>query len=178
MRPERDDFDELDELDKSPDALVRYSDLSRRDVRSLIFHFLYAAESCEYKTSMESLLHSFNSEFHLEIPMDSDAYTIAEAVITHRAELDTLYEKLLTNWRPDRVSICTRLILRLGVWELLHTDTDSRIIINEAIELAKCFAEADAYRFVNGLLDRVIKEGVIPGRVAQDIEEEIDEEEE
>jgi len=164
MHPERNDFDELDELDRSPDALVRHSDLSRRDVRSLIFHFLYAAESCDYKTSIDALLESFNREFHLDIPIDSDVYTISKAVIEKREQLDTLYEKLLTNWRPDRVSVCARLILRLGVWELLYTDTDSRIIINEAIELAKCFAEADAYRFINGLLDRILKEGVIPGR--------------
>lgn len=171
MRPAHDDFDELDELDKSPNALLRYSDLSRRDIRSLIFQFLYAAESCEYKTSTDVLFENFNRGFHLDIPIESDVYTIAQAVINERYELDALYEKLLTNWRPDRVSTCTRLILRLGVWELLHTDTDSRIIINEAIELAKCFAEADAYRFVNGLLDRVVKEGIIPGRSSQEVEE-------
>jgi N utilization substance protein B len=48
----------------------------------------------------------------------------------------------------------------LGLWELLNTDTDPRIVMNEAIELAKCFAEDDAYRFINGLLDRAVKEGV------------------
>jgi len=43
----------------------------------------------------------------------------------------------------------------MGAWELLFTDTPTSIIINEAIELAKDFAEKDAYKFVNGLLDKV-----------------------
>lgn len=160
------DIDEQTTDDSKTD-LVRYTDLSRRDIRSLIFHYLYAAEACDYKTDFDVLVESYNREFNLDIPLDSEACAIARAIIDERESLDTLYEKLLTNWRPDRVSICTRLILRIGIWELLHTDTDSRIIINEAIELAKCFAEFDAYRFVNGLLDRLIKEGVIPNRVPE-----------
>ena len=144
---------------------IRYNDFSRRDIRALIFHFLYAVEAFDYKTSLDSIVDNFNRGFDLDIPLESEVCTTAQAVIDVRRKLDDLYEKLLTNWRPERVSVCTRLILRFGVWELLNTDTDSRIVINEAIELAKCFAEADAYRFVNGLLDRLIKEGVIPGRV-------------
>lgn len=162
---------ERDELDILQDMPLRYEDLSRRDIRSLIFHLLYAAEGCDYSTTTDTLFDSFNRGFHLEIPLDSDIYTIAGAVIENRTELDTYYETLFANWRPDRVSVCARLILRLGVWELINTDIDSRIIINEAIELAKCFAEPDAYRFINGLLDRVVKEGIIPGRSTEGADE-------
>jgi N utilization substance protein B len=91
------------------------------------------------------------------VPLDSEAVEITQAVIDHRNDIDKIYEPLLTNWRFDRVSVCTKLILRLAVWELKHTDTDPRIIINEAIELAKCFAEKDAFRFINGILDKLIK---------------------
>ncbi len=49
--------------------------------------------------------------------------------------------------------MCTRLILRIGVWEMKYTKTDSTVVINEAVELAKCFAEGEAYKFVNGILD-------------------------
>jgi len=64
---------------------------------------------------------------------------------------------LLDKWRLERIGVCTHIILWIGLWELMHTDTDSKIIINEAIELAKCFAEKDAYRFVNGILDQAVK---------------------
>jgi N utilization substance protein B len=142
----------------------KYADLSRRDIRALIFHLLYAAEAYDYQDSLESIVDSFNRGFDLDIPLESEVVMITQAIINTRKVLDELYEKLLDNWRPERVSVCTKLILRLGVWELLHTDTDPRIVINEAIELAKCFAEPDAYRFINGLLDRAVKEKHIPQR--------------
>lgn len=135
-----------------------YKDLSRRDVRSLIFHFLYAAEAFNYEESLQSIIDSFNRGFDLDVPLDGELFMIVNGVITHRDELEKIYEPFLANWRSERVSVCTKLILLFAIWELKYTDTDARIIINEAIELAKCFAEEDAYRFVNGILDPVSKE--------------------
>jgi N utilization substance protein B len=146
---------------------IRYAELSRRDIRSLIFHLLYAAESHEYNTPLLTIVDNLNRGFDLDIPFESEAVRVAHAVIEQRDLLDAQYTGLLANWRPDRVSVCTKLILRLGFWELMNTDIDSRIIINEAIELAKCFAEDDAYRFVNGLLDRGMKEGIHRPAVAK-----------
>src|SRR5262245_51725528 len=123
---------------------IHYAELSRRDIRSLIFHLLYAAESHEYNTPLLTIVDNLNRGFDLDIPFDSEAVEVAHKVIEERDTLDAQYAGLLANWRPDRVSVCTKLILRLALWELLHTDTDSRIVINEAIELAKCFAEDDA----------------------------------
>lgn len=135
-----------------------YEDLSRRDVRSLIFHFLYAAEAFNYEESLQSIIDSFNRGFDLNVPLDGELFNIVNAIVNNRDELEKIYEPLLSNWRSERVSVCTKLILLFAIWELKHTDTDARIIINEAIELAKCFAEDDAYRFVNGILDPVSKE--------------------
>jgi N utilization substance protein B len=141
------------------DKPVKYTELSRRDIRALIFHLLYAAEAYEYQDSLQAIVDNLNRGFQLDIPFDSEAVQTAQAIIDMRDQLDQKYIALLDNWRPERVSVCTKLILRLGMWELIYTDTDPRIIINEAIELAKCFAEADAYRFINGLLDRAVKQG-------------------
>ncbi|HRN78526.1 MAG TPA: transcription antitermination factor NusB [Candidatus Dependentiae bacterium] len=135
-----------------------YSDLSRRDIRALIFHYLYAAEAYDYDVSLDAIVDNFNRGFEWDVPLNSEAVEIAQAVIGDREALDKIYEPLLTNWRFDRVSVCTKLILRLAIWELQHTDTDPRIIINEAIELAKCFAEKDAFRFINGILDKAVKQ--------------------
>ena len=135
----------------------KYAELSRRDIRALIFHLLYAAEAYEYQDSLQSIVDNLNRGFDLDIPFDSEVVHTAQAIIDERDTLDQKYISLLDNWRPERVSVCTKLILRLGMWELMYTQTDPRIIINEAIELAKCFAEADAYRFINGLLDRAVK---------------------
>ncbi len=137
---------------------IAYNDLSRRDVRSLIFYLLYASEAFDYQESLDAIVDNFNRGFDIDIPADSEVVKVAQSVIDERDTLDDQYKPLLSNWRFDRVGVSTKLILRFATWELLHTDTDSRIIINEAVELAKRFAEKDSYKFVNGILDRLLKE--------------------
>lgn len=136
---------------------IAYDDLSRRDVRSLIFHLLYAMEGFDYQSSLESITESFNAGFDLQILFDSEVFKTAQAVIQERETLDEIIKPFLANWRFERIGVCTKLILRFAVWELSNTQTPSVIIINEAIELAKCFAEKDAYKFVNGILDKMVK---------------------
>lgn len=137
--------------------VISYKDLSRRQVRSLIFHLLYAAECHNYEDSLESIADNLSRGYNIEIPFDSSAFKTAEAIISHREQLDKKIMPFLQNWRFERVGCCTRLILRFALWELFYTDTPPSIIINEAVELAKCFSEKDAYKFVNGILDEAIK---------------------
>jgi N utilization substance protein B len=136
---------------------ISYERLSRRDLRALIFHLLYAMETFEYEVSLAEIIDNINRGFSLDIPLDSMASTTTQAVIDSREELDNIIKPLLINWRFDRLGVCTKLILRLAIWELVHTDEPHNIIINEAIELAKCFSEDDAYKFINGILDEAVK---------------------
>ena len=115
-------------------------------------------ESSDYLFSPESILDNFNRELETDIPLNGEAVDIAKAVAEHRIEIDKKIEPLLVNWRLERLGCCTCLILRFAIWELMYTDTATSIVINEAIELSKCFSEKDAYKFVNGLLDVVAKE--------------------
>lgn len=144
-------------IGESATDAIAYNDLSRRDVRALIFYLLYAAESFDYQESLESIVNNFNSGFDLDIPMESEVVSVAQQIIDMRDELDEVYKPLLSNWRFDRVGVATKLILRFATWELQGSGTDPRIIINEAVELAKGFAEKDAYKFVNGILDKLVK---------------------
>ena len=68
-------------------------------------------------------------------------------------ELDEWMAKYSENWRPERISAIDRAILRLALHELRATDTPSKVVINEAVELAKKFSSDDAGGFVNGILD-------------------------
>lgn len=136
---------------------LAYDDLSRRDVRSLIFHLLYAVESYDYDISLQAIVDNFNRGFDLKIPFDSEVVKTTQAIIDKRDELDDLFKPFLINWRFERIGVSTKLILRFAIWELKYTDTPASIIINEAIELAKCFAEKDAYKFINGILDNVVQ---------------------
>jgi N utilization substance protein B len=134
-----------------------FADLSKREKRSLIFHLLYAAEAFEYQASLESIVDNFNRGFGLDIPLDSDVVHTARAIIDARELLDQECKPLLSNWRFERLGMCTKLILRYALWELQSSDTSPTIVINEAVELAKGFAEKDSYKFVNGILDEALK---------------------
>ena len=143
---------------ESATDVIAYNDLSRRDVRALIFYLLYAAESFDYQESLESIVDNFNRGFDLDIPIQSEVVSVARQIIDDKEQLDEIYKPLLSNWRFERVGVSTKLILRFATWELQNSEIDPRIIINEAVELAKGFAEKDAYKFVNGILDKLVKQ--------------------
>ncbi len=131
--------------------------ISMRDIRSLAFHFIYAAEQFNYEVDLNTIVEEFEKGFHLEIPRDSYAITVAEHTINMREQLDDEIKPFLQNWKLERLGLCTRLILRMALWELIQPDAIPSVIINEAIELAKSFAEKDAYKFINGILDELVK---------------------
>jgi len=76
-----------------------------------------------------------------------------------QAEVERLDEAITaasTNWRFERIAAVDRNILRIGAYELMkEPQTPSKVIIDEAVEMAKRFSEADAPGFVNGVLDAV-----------------------
>lgn len=131
---------------------------SRRDTRTLIFHLLYAAESFRYEESLEAIAYNLRRGLNVAITNGTESFLTAQAIVNQRDELDRVYQPFLNNWRLERISIATKLIMRLAAWEMVHTAVDRKIVMNEAIELAKDFAEQDAFRFVNGILDRMAKE--------------------
>lgn len=131
--------------------------VTRRDVRALMFHLLYAMESYDYTVPLEQIVETYAKEFGLDIPLDGEVFHVVSQIVALRDDLDTAIKPLLANWRLERLGVCTLLVLRLAIWEFLYTDTASTIIINEGIELAKCFSEKDAYKFVNGILDEGAK---------------------
>lgn len=75
----------------------------------------------------------------------------------HRDALDSQLAKIADNWRLSRMAATDRNVLRLGAYELLHTDTPPPVVINEAIELARRYGSDQSAQFVNGVLDRLLK---------------------
>jgi N utilization substance protein B len=67
--------------------------------------------------------------------------------------LDELITKHADNWRLDRMAAIDRAILRLALHEMRATDTPAKVVINEAVELAKKFSSEESGGFVNGILD-------------------------
>lgn len=148
---------ELEEMAVDYQETAELRPQSQRDLRALAFSFIYAVDRHDYVIRLEDIVTSYKDKFELEIGNDSYAITLARGVIDQREELDETIKPLLKNWKFERLGCCTRLILRLALWELIQAQALPSVIINEAIELSKAFAEKDAYKFVNGILDEFSK---------------------
>ena len=94
-----------------------------------------------------------------ESPVGSDlparAKRMVEGVATHLADLDGAIERASRGWRVDRMAVVDRCVLRLALFELLHTDTPTAVVIDQAVELAKTYSTARSGRFVNGVLGAI-----------------------
>ena len=84
------------------------------------------------------------------------ARSLRQGVRRNREELDQLLGARAANWRLERMAVTDRNILRLGAFEILYTETPGRVIINEAVELAKRYGAKQSSQFVNGILDRLL----------------------
>ena len=86
------------------------------------------------------------------------AVAAAKGVWSQWDEITATLARLAPQWPPHRMAASDRAVLRLAVWELLNTGAPAKAIIDEAIEVAKKYGTGDSYRFVNGILDAVLKE--------------------
>ena len=85
--------------------------------------------------------------------------TLVRGVLGHLDESDAKLQSYTQNWPLHRMGSVERNVLRLAFYEMLYcTDVPPAVVLNEAIDLAKYFSNADAGRFVNGVLDRLNKE--------------------
>ena len=83
---------------------------------------------------------------------------LVAGVRLNRAELDARLTAAAENWSLERMAATDRNVLRLGAYEVLHTGTPAAVAIDEAIELAKRYGTPQSARFVNGILDRLLRE--------------------
>jgi transcription antitermination protein NusB len=84
------------------------------------------------------------------------ARELVAGVRKHRVEIDARLEEIAANWSLKRMAATDRNVLRLGAYELLHSDTPPRVAVDESVELAKRFGSAQSPQFVNGILDKVM----------------------
>ncbi len=84
------------------------------------------------------------------------ARSLVAGVRQYREQLDQILSQTADNWSLARMAATDRNVLRLGAFEILHSDTPDRVAINEAVELAKRFGARQSAQFVNGILDRLL----------------------
>jgi N utilization substance protein B len=139
----------------------------RRTGRAYALQLLYARDG-DPDTDVTNAAARWASEFELEIEPAAQQFAkdLVSAATERGPEVDELIASSSKNWRIDRMSRVDRNILRLGATELLaFKDVPVKVVINEAVELAKRFGTAESSAFVNGVLDRI---ATAVGRTAED----------
>jgi N utilization substance protein B len=92
--------------------------------------------------------------------LEGFCWELVDGVVRHRPEIDPRLQAAAENWRLERMTAVDRNALRLGAYELLFAPDKAppAVVVNEAIELARRYGSADSPAFVNGILDRLVRE--------------------
>ena len=130
---------------------------ARRTGRAFALQLLYARDG-DPATDVTGAAVSWADVFELGVDPQAQLFAreLVAAASEHAARIDALIAGASKNWRIDRMSRVDRNILRLGTCELIaFADVPVKVVINEAVELAKRFGTAESSAFVNGVLDRI-----------------------
>jgi N utilization substance protein B len=126
----------------------------RRIVREKVLQILYA-----YEMNKESL-QPLSLEILKDVTDDTDrtfAQELIRKVLSNIEDLDEKIIKRVTNWEMNRIALVDKILLRIGICELLYfPDIPPKVSINESIEIAKDYSTAGSAKFINGILDAVL----------------------
>jgi transcription antitermination protein NusB len=130
----------------------------RRRAREAALQMLY---QCEVgRVAPEDAIAAYGEIEQGGHPGSAEAEALASRLVIgtveRTPELDPLIAASSDHWRPERLAIVDRLILRMAVYQFVHVpDVPPNVVINEAVELARRFSGDESGRFVNGVLDAI-----------------------
>lgn len=126
---------------------------TRSQAREAIIGLLYAYDSGN--ADIRKLAVEMLEEKKIRNKQQEFALALFDGVMENLQRLDSVISEHLKDWELGKLGGMERAILRLGVYEILFSQTDKPVVINEAIELAKSYGEEMAPKLINGILDSV-----------------------
>lgn len=133
--------------------------MNRTEIREQAFKLIYSLEIQKKENSKEQI------ELYLESNEIVDQKAIAyiqDAVLgieEHKKEiLEKIEKNLKSDWKIERISKIDLAILKLAIYEIKYKEIPFKVVINEAVELAKKYGEESSKNFVNGILASIVKE--------------------
>lgn len=126
--------------------------LARSEARKIIMTILYQISLYQEKNISYNLDNVINENLTED---DEFVNSVVKGVIDHIDQIDTLANKYLSGWTLKRLGYTDQAIIRLSIYELMYTDTPSKVCINEAIELAKQYSDDSVVKMINGILDKI-----------------------
>jgi N utilization substance protein B len=129
----------------------------RRKAREIVLQALYEAEFSD--SQWEEILSNQTSRRDSRDETVEYARSLFSKTLENKEHIDAIIRSALQNWEMERVSLVDRNILRFALCEILFfPDVPPKVIVNEAIEIAHKYSSEEAGRFVNGILDRFLKQ--------------------
>ena len=142
-----------------PGAVTVYSDVlldQGRQTRELTEFVRHLAEMRDQEDAISADEGELYSQWLRTPSLVEFSRLLIQGVAGNRAELDQKITAAAENWSVPRMAATDRNLLRLGAYEMYFTDTPVKVVIDEAIELAKQFGGAQSAQFVNGILDKLM----------------------
>lgn len=134
---------------------------SRRRAREIVLQLLYEADMNNLRDEDDAVAF-IKSRLQGRKGLTNFANGLLQGTLANQAEIDANLSRLADRWSLSRMAVADRNVLRLGSYEILFGETPDRVAVNEAIVLAKRYGSKDSPRFVNGILDRLLKEKANP----------------
>ncbi|WGS64818.1 transcription antitermination factor NusB [Marinitoga aeolica] len=133
----------------------------RRKIREVVLESIFQLDFNNNVTYEEilSLLRDLLENKKVPQSLIEEAEIYIEDIFNNKDDYDNLIKNYLLNWEFDRVANIEKSILRLAIFELKNrNDIPPKVILDEAVELAKKYANKKSAKFINGILDRLAKE--------------------
>lgn len=128
---------------------------SREKAMGILFGMEISKDSPE--EAIETSLDNFEGDIE-ELDLDYIKEVLV-GIDNKKAEIDSIIKENLKNWKIERISKVNLTILRLGIYEMNYVeDIPGRVALNEALELGKIYSDQKGVAFINGVLDKVLKE--------------------
>lgn len=86
---------------------------------------------------------------------DEFVNSLVYGVVEKEEELEDIANKYLNNWKINRLGLTDQAIMKVGIYELMYTDTPHRVCMDEAIELAHMYSDEKVVKMINGVMDKV-----------------------
>lgn len=131
--------------------------IERRQARELALQLLFQSEFAP-QISVNSFLQVYDNNFSHETIQYAEQ--LIKAVNEFKNKIDEKISSVSRNWKVDRMAIVDRNILRISIYEMKISaeQLSSKIVINEAVEIAKKYGTSESASFINGILDQISRE--------------------
>jgi N utilization substance protein B len=136
----------------------------RSRARGWALQVLYAWESRRERDRLPDLLLEFTSTRRISTEARDYLETLITTLDLYLEPIDAALQDALLNWRMERLSIIDRNILRIGAAEMMHLAIPPRVAIQEALQLAEKYSTAESPRFINGVLDAIMRRAAVDDR--------------